>query len=81
MATPGRGLQWWDRDVDEKGNSIRADVRQAGHEIWQECCARVGAVLGDAAEAPEIMEAMVSHISCLLIARESRPLPKKLSHW
>jgi hypothetical protein len=44
------GPQWWDRDVDDQGNPIRADVRQAAHEIWPECCARMRATLDDIAK-------------------------------
>jgi hypothetical protein len=63
MASPKSGLQWWDREVDELGNPIRTDVRQAAHEIWQFLCARVRMILGDVSEAPELMEIAVAYIS------------------
>lgn len=64
MSTPrSGGLQWWDREFDDQGNPIRADVREAAHEIWQTLCARVRGTLGDAAEAPELMETAVAYIS------------------
>jgi hypothetical protein len=69
------GPLWWDRDFDEYGNPIRADVRQAGHEIWQACCARTLYRLGDAAEAPELMEAAVAYISRYLNRAELPPPP------
>jgi DNA-directed RNA polymerase specialized sigma24 family protein len=64
MATiPGKGPLWWDRDADESGVPIRTDVREAAHAIWQEACHRTRVVLGDAGDAPELMEAAVHHIS------------------
>jgi hypothetical protein len=63
MASPKSGLQWWDREFDEQGNPIRADVRQAAHEIWHFLCARVRMTLGDVAEAPELLETAVAYIS------------------
>lgn len=64
MATIRKGgPQWWDRDVDDQGNPIRADVRQAAHELWPECCARMRATLDDIADAPELMESSVAHVS------------------
>jgi DNA-directed RNA polymerase specialized sigma24 family protein len=63
MATPKSGLQWWDRECDEQGNPIRADVRAAAYDIWHTLCARVRATLGATAEAPELMETAVLYIS------------------
>ena len=64
MATiPDNGPQWWDRDVDDQGTPIRADVRQAAHSLWPGACNRVRSVLGDDGEAAELMEAAVVYIS------------------
>lgn len=64
MATdPGKGPLWWDRDIDDSGAPIRADVREAAHVVWQEACHRTGIILGDESDAPELMEAAVHHIS------------------
>jgi hypothetical protein len=64
MATiPDNGPQWWDRDVDDQGTPIRADVRKAAHSLWPGACNRVRSVLGDDGEAAELMEAAVVYIS------------------
>src|SRR5215471_21531853 len=64
---------WWDRDVDDKGAPIREDVRQAAHEIWPDLCARVETTLGDLADAPELMESAVAHISRYLTRQGAAP--------
>src|SRR5262245_4058758 len=77
MGTPKSDLQWWDREFDEQDKPIRADVREAAHEVWQTLQARARATLGDAAEAPELMEAAVAYISRHLDHAAVSPPPGK----
>jgi hypothetical protein len=64
MASLGsNGPVWWDREVDSAGRPIRPDVRAAANEIWGSACKRVQALLGDASEAPELMEKVVVQVS------------------
>jgi hypothetical protein len=64
MATiPDAGPIWWDRDADDQGRPIRADVRQAAHQLWPEAVKRVRRTLSDPAEASELMEISVVQIS------------------
>jgi hypothetical protein len=78
MGTPRSHLQWWDREFDDQGKLIREDVREAAHEVWQTLCARVRATLGDAAEAPELMETAVAYISRHLDHAAEPPPPGKV---
>lgn len=46
-----------------QGRPIRADVRLAGHEIWELACQRTYAVLDDHGPAAELMENSVAQVS------------------
>ncbi len=63
MAGPESHLSWWDNDTDRTGRAIRPDVRAAAHLIWDSARKRVQALLGDASEAPELMERSVEQVS------------------
>ena len=64
MASLGsNGPVWWDRDCDSAGRPIRPDVRAAAHQIWDIARRRVQSLLGDASEAPELMENAVAQVS------------------
>lgn len=63
MKYAGRTLVWWDRDIDQTGRPIRADVRVAAHEIWLKACQRTQALLDDHGPAAELMETSVAEIS------------------
>ena len=73
MSTPGPRLQWWDREVDDRGDLIRTDVRRAAHELWHGFCAYVHTALGDVDEAPALMESGVACISCYLNRKAAPP--------
>jgi len=55
---------WWDRDVDdESGQLLRADVRESAHKVWPSVCTQAKRILGDLADAPELLELAVRTIS------------------
>jgi DNA-directed RNA polymerase specialized sigma24 family protein len=81
MAAPsGRGSCWWDRDVDATGRIIRADVREAGHQLWQQALRRVRLICGDEADAGWLMESAVEGISRYL-DRKGSPVFSKDIRW
>lgn len=63
MSSVARRPVWWDRDQDNAGRTIRADVRSAAREIWEEACRRTASRLADNAPAGELMETSVSQVS------------------
>jgi hypothetical protein len=66
--------------VDSTGRVIRADVRQAGHEIWDMARYRVRSTCGDDADAGWLMESAVERISRYLDLKAA-PLFSKDVRW
>jgi RNA polymerase sigma factor (sigma-70 family) len=54
---------FWDQSVDRNGNIIRADVRKSAQEVWTKAYNLTGSLLGDSADAAEIMESTVARVS------------------
>lgn len=73
MSASRSTARWWDREFDKTGKPIRADVRAAAVEIWEKICSRTQATIGDATDAPELMERCVSRVS-LSLDRRHAPL-------
>ena len=64
MTDPGSNAPvWWDKEVDAAGRPIRLDVRTAAHQIWDAARRQAQHLLGDASEAPELMENAVAQVS------------------
>jgi DNA-directed RNA polymerase specialized sigma24 family protein len=63
MAGSETTMFWWDREADSAGRPIRADVRSAAHEIWEEARRRTQALLADQALAADVMEGCVAQVS------------------
>lgn len=64
MADPGSNAPvWWDKEVDAAGRPIRLDVRTAAPQIWDAARRHAQHLLGDASEAPELMENAVAQVS------------------
>jgi DNA-binding NarL/FixJ family response regulator len=68
-----QGPMWWDRDVDRAGRTIRGDVRNAAHEIWQQMRSTARSVLGDDCDAADVMETSVEAVSQYLNRRNTCP--------
>ncbi len=80
MATPPKkSPQWWDRDLDRYGRPIREDVRAAAHEVWEQVCNRARALLGDDADAAEMLEVSVEAISRYLNCKNIPLFSTKIS--
>jgi DNA-directed RNA polymerase specialized sigma24 family protein len=73
MAESEKTVLWWDRELDSAGRPIRADVRLAAHEIWEEARRRTQAILADHAQTADLMESSVTQVSRYL-DRHSTPL-------
>src|SRR5690349_16028046 len=57
------GPQWWDRDVDDQGTPLRADVRLAAKQLWPAACRHARHMLVDESEATELLEASLVQLS------------------
>jgi hypothetical protein len=79
-GSSSRSSCWWDRDIDCTGRAIRADVRQAGHNIWEKARHRVRFTCGDDADAAWLMESAVERISRYL-DRKAVPLFSSDIRW
>lgn len=64
---------FWDQSIDRDGRVIRADVRRSAQEVWSKACCLAGSVLGDSADAAEIMESCVARVSRYLDRRNAAP--------
>ena len=74
VAMFGRSPLWWDREIDdETGKAIRSDVREAGHRVWNTVCLKAQHILGDANDAPELLERAVKTISRYLDKHRALP--------
>jgi hypothetical protein len=80
VASSGSYSSWWDRDVDCAGRVIRADVRQAGHQIWSKARYKVRSTFGDDGDAAWLMESAVERISRYL-DRKAAPLFSNDIRW
>jgi hypothetical protein len=80
LASSGSCSFWWDREVDCTGRAIRADVRQAGHQIWSKARYQVRSAFGDDGDAAWLMESAVERISRYL-DRKAVPLFSNDVRW
>jgi hypothetical protein len=54
---------WWDRVDDESGRPLRGDARESARKVWPSVCAQVRRILGDVADAAELLESAIRKIS------------------
>jgi hypothetical protein len=64
-------LPWWDREVDQHGKPIRADVRSAARQLWKNACRKTRALIGEPCEAAGLMERAVAEVSRYLDQRSA----------
>jgi DNA-directed RNA polymerase specialized sigma24 family protein len=70
---------WWDREIDEEsGQTLRADVRESAHRVWKGVCSRARYLLGDDADAPELLESTVKAVSRYLNKQGVPPFAAEL---
>ncbi len=79
MRLPETLPPWWDREIDnESGQVLRADVRESAHRVWGSVCSHTQRVLGDAVDAPELLESTVKSISRYLDRHNVPPFSTQL---
>jgi hypothetical protein len=61
---------WWDRVDDESGRPLRGDVRESARKVWPSVCAQARRILGDVADAAELLESAIRKISIYLDKNE-----------
>ena len=80
MTDPGSNAPvWWDKEVDAAGRPIRLDVRTAAHQIWDAARRQAQHLLGDASEAPELMENSADVLLTRLATTEMLPFPTTIA--
>lgn len=65
-----RGALFWDREIDQRGRTIRNDVREAARRIWERAIRLCSSILGDTADAAEILECCIERVSQRMDARQ-----------
>ncbi len=63
MASTPERHPWWDRETDESGRIIRADVRESAHTVFARVAIHARSVLGDDCDAPQLLESAVAAVS------------------
>jgi hypothetical protein len=70
---------WWDRETDDdSGQPLRTDVRESAQRVWKFLWLRTRHALGDAADAPELMESTVKIVSRYLDKQAVPPFSANL---
>ena|SRR5579883_296259 len=62
-VSPAPVPEWWDREIDHEGRTLRPDVRAAVQQIWEKACAKARKQSVDIYDATTIMENTVAQIS------------------
>lgn len=73
------GPLWRDRDTDDQGTPLRADVRQAAKEFWPDACLRTRNMLGDDSQSAELLESSAARLSKELNGRRATPRDEGVS--
>jgi len=77
MSRSSGRLPWWDREFDQRGETIRADVREAAQRVWPLCAALARSRVQNAEyEAQELLERVVVEVSRSLNKENSPAQPR-----